>query len=66
MKADLELRERLGEALKIDASRFKYSANLEDVTKDAKPKNYLGFMDADGNGFGDMLSKLGDKRRKVK
>jgi hypothetical protein len=63
LKADSELREQLAEALKaqgikLEPNRFKYSTDFEEVTKDAKPQNYLGFMDADGNGFGDVLSKL--------
>ena len=71
LEADPELRKRLSDAIntrhadklkaseiKINADTFKYSADLEKLSIPSKPQNYLGFMDADGNGMGEMLSQL--------
>jgi hypothetical protein len=63
LKADKPLRIRLASVLKNrKAEDFIYPRDFEDIASQAKPNNYLGFMDADGNGFGDMLSNLADTR----
>lgn len=62
LKADKPLRIRLAPFLGRKPEDFIYPRDFEDIASLAKPNNYLGFMDADGNGFGDMLSKLADTR----
>jgi len=67
LSVDKCLRERLAKDLNIDnPDCLVYKADFEKMTEsDAKPQNYLGFMDADGNGMGDLLNTLATEKAKV-
>ena len=60
LPVDVLLRHRLAHELGNKPENFIYPLEFEEF-KGAKPANYIGFMEADGNGFGDMLSELGKK-----
>lgn len=57
---DVLLRYRLARDLNLKPDDFDYPFDFEKLVAPASPRNYLGLMDADGNGFGDLLTKLAE------
>jgi len=57
LKVDVLLRHQLAQEMKCNPDDFEYPTDFDDF-QGAKPANYMGFIEADGNGFGDILSSL--------
>ncbi len=57
LKVDVLLRYQLAQEMKCNPDDFEYPTDFDDF-QGAKPANYMGFIEADGNGFGDILSSL--------
>ena len=55
---DAQLRHRLTESLKTEDLKFTH--DFEELAENAKPQGYIGFIEADGNRFGEMLKQLGE------
>lgn len=63
LTVDVLLRHRLAHEFQeenLASDDFDYPFDFEKLVAKASPRNYLGLMDADGNGFGDLLTTLAE------
>ncbi|MFN3421125.1 MAG: Cas10/Cmr2 second palm domain-containing protein [Armatimonadota bacterium] len=58
LPVDAELRHCLASKLGLEAEKLKFPSDFEELAEDAKPQGYIGFIEADGNRFGEMLKQL--------
>ena len=61
LEVDTLIRESLKKELGCELEKSKYPSDFELLVKGAAPSNYLGFISADGNGFGNALSTMANK-----
>ena len=58
LEVDTHLRYCLAQKLEICPECLRFPEDFEELTVKAKPRGYMGFIEADGNRFGEMLKKL--------
>lgn len=58
LEVDTILRCQIAEELKCDANWLAFPEDFEELAIDAQPRGYIGFIEADGNRFGEMLKEL--------
>ena len=66
LAVDVRLRHQLACDLNLSPDDFEYPFDFNKLVAPASPGNYLGLMDADGNGFGDLLVKLAEGKGEKK
>lgn len=58
LEVDMRLRYRLAKELGCNANQLAFQEDFEKLVIDAQPRGYIGFIEADGNRFGEMLKEL--------
>ncbi|MCS7263326.1 MAG: type III-B CRISPR-associated protein Cas10/Cmr2 [Armatimonadetes bacterium] len=58
LEVDTRLRYHLASKLGCMAGELSFPKDFEEIAEGSKPKGYIGFIEADGNRFGEILKQL--------